>query len=687
MLTRGDIDALRRNPQLLTKSGYLKVKSSYEITKSGDHQRLMTSRAAPFRPRFEQQMLSNLRRECRKRGRATKIILAKARAVGASVWACAETVSTVPWHELPVIICVSVDPAVKNAVQFRMMSDMLKTLPAPLTPKFSRDSENGIILDIPETNNRTEAYFYSAMLKERTAVGMRALIIWVTEYAKFSAADDVMRTLNEVQNDTPEAMFFKESTCEGRNNLHCADFMHAWNLQGMCNFYEPNFDWESNAQEVAVFFPWFHSPLRIADFQRGADASMMLRDLIDYEQEAYHKHLKPFAEAQKSRLGLKSFGDVEEYCMRQLYWHRAYCAKLKEFDFVNRNVPLPKISINPAANMITKKREIPLTVDEAFTDDATSVFDEEKVAEHASHCRPPLRGTLDESGHFIEDPNGWLKTWFTREQIDANYGFAPPYVFFLGSDVAHGDYPDDEKSDYSTLWGWQYHNTLIEQVLEVEERYRVPKFIDVTDRVIRFLSGNRLARTPYYGVECADAGRGIAQHFADDERFVYTGRLYYSQRASDVGRPMMKGKAGFEPTIKALDLLAWKTFENMFNDNQIIIRSRRALTQIQSLIRKPDGRLSAPHKGTDRDGSKDDLVDGARIALWQYWDLIDSVGDDLSLDNPDIRPDGRIITEEDILARDDYDQEKIELLQKKRESQRHDVWDQMNTDAPSSVPW
>src|SRR5690606_34301274 len=160
----------------------------------------------------------------------------------------------------------------------------------------------------------------------------------------------------------------------------------------------------------------------------------------------------------------------------------------------------------------------------AFYDEGTLAFTDETIQQLKAHVRPPdLVGDLDETGHFIENPaTGWLKLWIPKEQV--KNGFPPPAVYFQAVDFAHGDNPNDQKSDQSAITAWRCPRR--EQILEVCVREKTNRFAEKAWRVWLFLSGGSTKRAPYLCPEAADAGRHWT-HEMDDNPDA-TDRLYYS---------------------------------------------------------------------------------------------------------------------------------------------------------------
>lgn len=673
-LKHKDILRLKKNPLLLVGSGLLRIKSAFEMQSDGTYRELMYPRSVPFFPRWEQQVVIRARAECNARNLPCNLNVAKARDVGLSAIASALCVSETIFADNGRMLGVSVDPDTRDKVMYSMLRDMLLDLPVELVPQLTKNSSRYIEWNYrnnPSPLLKGTGFFdlRSAMLQERTAVGQRVSHIWITEYSKFTGAEDVIRGLGDTQ--MPGRSFrLKESTCEGPNTLHFKEWIHSWRLQGNCNFYEPGFNWESNASEIAMFFPWFHSPARIIDFPRDVKPEDLFRDMIDYEEEAFHKYLMPYAKANKARIGLKSYADAREYCLRQLYWHRSYCSMLPEFDFANRGIRLVKIAKNLAPNLATKRKECPLNWQEAFADDGSAVFHENCINRHKENIREPLVGIVTDDGKFIEDGTGWLRLYYSREELKEHSGYAPPEVLFLGADVAHGDRPDSEATDFSTIVG--FHCPSMEQRLEVECRCTVPVFHSRMKALVKWLSRGTAELTPFLCVESTGPGRGIAQGMAAEPQYQETARCYYTQRVDDQKRPFT-GKPGFEVTVKS-DPYAWKRFEELVLTYRAKIHSARMIEQLSYLVRKPNGSLTAPNKGTDNLGSKDDLCDAAKMALWFLTEVLDECNGDISMQHQWANVSGEVSDWEDPSTLPMTHEKRIEWIMQQQNRVDHGIY-------------
>jgi hypothetical protein len=676
-LTEGDIARLRGNPLALIKAGYMRVLSSYHITADGKFAINPDGpKSVPFNLRYEQHKIVDYRVLCNKENRATKIIIAKARAAGLSEVASGVIASEMPFFDFAPAIAVSLSPSVQRDVLYLKLRHAISSLPFPTPIKLLNDSDRLIRFDTLSGGTATVSMM-SQHLNQGVGVGGRYYWKWLTEYAKYANPEEVMRGLGEATMKGNTTFTIKESTCEGKLNRHFEEFITSWTIQGGRNWFERGYIDKPKPQE-AIFFPYYHSVDRWHELPPKVTAMDMYRDLTDYERYQYMDYLKPFAENEMKRLGLKNHDDVLHHCMCQLYWKRGACAGIKEFGYSDRSIPLWEYDGEVFFTKLSMMKEIPLNVEEAFTDDATSAFTEREIEAVKVHVRPPdVVGYLDESGKFLEDPNGWLRLWMDKTEIARNHGFAPSKLFFLGNDVANGDHPEDPKTDFSTMSAWLpcFDGVFVaEQVLEYDTKERTTDFQNKTERVIRFLSGGMARRVPYFCPESAAAGRYLAQYYDADERYQETNRLYYTQKAEQSGLAATK-KPGFEPGSRVLNQAAWKYFEGLVVQGKIKVRSSKLVEQLSALIRKTDGTLEAMNKGK-AGGFKDDIADAAKLALWHMAQVMEICSGDLSEEADDVDSKGNITCAADPDSLPPYHPDRIEHIRRKREQEEYnqDIW-------------
>lgn len=688
-LTPGKAAQVIDNPQLLLYDpeigrGYLKIKSDVEM-RNGQLVQLKAARWVTFTPRYEQSLIMTLRNICRKRGVPTSIVVAKARDMGLSAIAAYLMVAEMSTMSVPSLSCLSVlQDTLKNPVR-QFLIDALQSLPEPfavdvrnprsMMPEFTRDSPalEGIINLI------------SAESGENVGVGTRSSFHWISERAKFKRNADIMRTFNDTLFKGSESFRLVESTCEGKANEHYEEFIVSWEAQGSCNPDHKRYKANSNAPDIALMIPWFYSEDRVLPLVEGITADMFLSRLDDYEKEqlASPIGLRAHVEKRATALGLSSQADIDHYCAMKLHYMRCYSLKIPEFrhylDEGSRYyLPLGKIS-RAANTFVARKKEAPWNVDEAFTDEANTVFRDETMAMHKHNIRTFVNGYIEDN-KFVESDNGWLKLWLpnesgetdreiTRNILRQNKDGFPRLIAFHAFDFANGDRPNDEATDFSAGTGWT-HN--MRQLYEIEVREKATDFSKKVWSISRWVSGGREYREPYECVEYASAGLQFVQdRITIGHPFCMknTLRFFYSHRYDKTVWVEDANKPGFQPNAHKQNEAAWAFFENTWQeDGLIVVRSQRLFDQIKFLKRVKGTLLEAAAKGTNaKDGSKDDLADTCKMALWHVTCLLGGPnGDPSSLDGSRIDPHGRF-THYDIDELDVHSDEAVEMRRRLRE--------------------
>ena len=686
-LSKSDIQLYYKDPHRMLYEGIFWVVNTERVVlnkKTGIREIIEDpdgGNVQPYFPNFEQHTKIMYRRECLKRGIPCNMITVKARRIGESTG----TTFLMMAENLPkvegTIATVSSDPGNKTAM-WKIMNDALTYLPSEILPNpnthLPKNSDNGIRFAVPEdvTLGRPQssftANFISAELKTRAGIGTAALHSLFTEFAKWSDDETVLRAVGATKMKSKYSFRAIESTAEGKGNLHYLRVKQAWEAQGFCNWWEPGFKW-SKAQETAFFYPWWGSEQYSEPLQSGVKSSDVFNSMNSYESELYYKHLEPRA---RNFHGL-SGSDVVDYCMRQIYYFQA----LNYLIEADRNLPypLPTLAKDPPSTVESRKSEYPTYIDEAFVSKESTYLPDSICQRHRENCRHPDKiGRLDESGHFIEDPTGWLHLWL--DELGGLRDGKPvnPVLQSLGMDIAHGTFTDNERHDKSAIVGLSAFRR--QQTLEVNERVPVPQFESYCFSVAKFCAAGSDNNFPLVCPEMADAGLNLAQRFSTDYPHKDMPRgelLYYTQLVEKFNQPASK-VPGYNPRVRNLEKYAWQHLLDQLRGDRLTIRSHKLMDQLSWLVRKTQDKIEAPSKGQAGPGSKDDIADGLKMAELH----IDSLEQKAPLEMyfPDHGRDGLVQFQPDYEKLSPYDPRRIDQI-RQEEWDKHRDWM-----APSKPP-
>lgn len=574
----------------------------------------------PFYPNFEQHTKIMYRWRCLKEGRPFSSITVKKRAVGESLICSLIIMAENLFRQNGSINTIASDPGNRGVMYNDVIRTPLENLPREILPELSNrflpnNSPVGIRFTSPA--NQKTGYaggsfnwrLISAELGKKAGLGSRAMHNHYTEFAKWSNDVAVMQGLQSTIMDSPHSFLAIESTAEGRGNQHYERVMSAWREQGSCNWWEPGFNSQSNAQQTAFFYPWWYSEQCRVKLVEGVRPFELYNDMTDYERRVYLECLEPRA---RNFVGLTG-DDVMAYTMEQIHWFRCYCSNLYGMD---RDIRLGKISIDPAPTEEIRKSEYPTYIEEAFVDNVSSYIPDNVVSRLRERAEDPtVVGVLDEGGCFTEDPSGWLKLWYPKSQIEPNGKLRNPNLVSLGIDVAHGTHPHNEKHDLSAIVGLGVFD--FRQYCEVNVRIPVPHFEAYIWRLCKFLSGGYYANFPIICAESADAGLPLVQRLAEeypDKDHPDPLKIYFSQSVERINMPD-RPTPGFNPKIAALERLAWSTLRNSLLNEETWPKSKLVIDQLENLIQHANGKVEAKKKGRGGKASKDDVAEALKMAV------------------------------------------------------------------------
>lgn len=608
-----------------------------------------------FTPRYEQWLLLRIRRECNRRKRPCSIMVAKARSVGTSGFGSLGNLAEMVVAPRASMNCLTLTKKTLKDPVSLMLVNGLKYLPEPFTVIITRGEAGGSDdieyfreekkvqtpkgdLIVPGTQGRIN--LVTAESKANAGVGSRAGRHWISEYAKFKAAEEVMRTFNETLMGGPNSFRLGESTCEGTGNPHYEEFMSAWRLQGGVNPFHRDFNWESDAGLIAVMFPYFYADDRSMPLKAGVTPELVMSKLDDYEKEQMESPIGILEFLRRAdtklRLQLPTEADVQQRAAEIIHYMRCYSIGIPEFKhykdpdsrFYFPITPFMLAKAGPSS-WANRKKEMPWNVDEAFTNDLDKVFSDATIQGHSEETRAAVAGFLDENGRFSENDDGWLNLWLgnqtsknpeenraeTRRILAANDNFYPRIIPWFSSDFANGDNPNSLTTNYSGATGWTIKE---EQTVEIELKEKPEQFKAKLLLLGKFMSGNKDYRIPYEIPEHTGAGMTYAQWLEANHKMIM--RVYYHTRADRAGLANVEDphRIGFWSNIGNTDSMAWAHFETCINEpGRVKIRSKRLLDQIKALSRNPKtGRLQATNKGKAMKDNQDDLADTLKMFLW-----------------------------------------------------------------------
>lgn len=615
-LTTAQVRRWKRYRHSMLFDGVFKVNSGYRVT--GNTQGSPRIKASmkiysPFRPNMEQTMIVTWRRNCLRDRVPCNTITVKQREIGLTTIGVLLPLSEGFFvNGFSMTTCASDPDVSKNGIH-PILDTCLTNLPDEIAPRMKRNVPEKVVfmhgqnnsLGVPKTKGTITGL--SATKEEKTGIGTRTTYHLWTEFAHWGNDDEVIKALSACVIPGPLSMVMIESTAHGRHNNHYYWSESAWKDQGKANFWEKGFKEGKSLQRLCLFFPWWFSDKRQLPFLEGVKAKDFLEDLTAYESELYHTKMKPNAENLYKLTG----SDVEDFCMRQIHWYR-----MKSYDLpqTSKRVPIRASSEIKVSTIEALQAEYPSYFEEAFVGTSSGVFQDRHIDEMKRTVREPTHVGYFDGGHFVAAENGLVKLWIRDEWMTSDGRYRGPLAS-LGFDVAHGDNPQDDKSDFSAAVATVRYEGVLQQVMEYEDRIKVHNYHAFCWEAAKFFQGGREDMWPLVCIESADAGRGIAQEF--DEKYPEPLKSYRSQSVERPGEPETR-KAGFEPRLAKLDAFAWKEYEILCIEVRLLIRSSRLLDQNESLIRKQSGKVEAARKGTHGKGSKDDVADAAKMSAYHY---------------------------------------------------------------------
>tara|TARA_R110000868_G_scaffold58624_2_gene180832 strand:+ start:4361 stop:6709 length:2349 start_codon:yes stop_codon:yes gene_type:complete len=556
------------------------------------------------------------------RGLPMKIMLIKARRLGASTLCEAMIAWKTMFFKNVNAIVVSYDPA-HAAYLFAMMQFIYDRMPWWLKPMISsRKVENGLVFSNPDYEQRrvdpglgSQVMVQAANKRTGVGQGVRITAAHISEYSDFDqnyARELIEADLGPALAEEDPSMFaILESTAKGTGNYSYS----LWNK---------NVELGDQAEWHPVFLPWFFESTRFLPPLGGwrpepEEVAMRERIELDWTRcdnadcLQYHERYQKTRDITGDSCPTCKTGKLSPYALTdgQLLWmqkKRKNAAKDEE-------------------SQKALKQEQATTSESAFQSSGTPIFSENAYAFAASTVRPPLKeGFFDKIGKLHGcNPYDQRRSPFTNQMYQACYlsgcnvdhengngrGENPVKIwkepergakYCTGADVAEGY---GGKSDYSSACVFK-----INQANGADEQVAI--FRSNTTSTIEFAQVlNCLGR--WYNDALMAPENNVFDTTVNELRYKLAYPNLYRMKDDRVVSNI-SGKFGWRTQGNSKPRL-YQTWNQRLGERLVIVRSRTCLEEMKTFVKDYTPGASSMKTGAGK-GDHDDTLMASMISFY-----------------------------------------------------------------------
>lgn len=615
-----------QNPYALIKSGRLRIRSGYYFDEKGQLVRPPKPGLYPFRPDAHQKRLLDF---CfihwQKLKLPRKIMVVKGRKQHISGATQALIFSLARSESGKTATIVSSDP--KSASEVFNFTRIFHEGLAPTGGTAVAPHENPYLQLETSLNNQQQIVFnddrwniHSSVIRCRNVMdginlgaGSDSLLNHWTEYGGW-CDDEQAETVRNMVVQSEESVTIIESISQGGGTSFAKEASDCWGMQGKANYWEKGFNLEGARYSpyIAMFFPAWQSTPKETPLPEGTAAEDFAAVYDDYEKELSRLHILPYLQG----IGL-SPEQAREACARKLLWRRGM---LRTCEYSHSKFPVPPpLGMSPSRSLHRFQMEHPFLFDEAFKLSNSLAFGPDVMDKQAAVLvgAPAARNLswMDRSKRpptCIVAPRDGGQGSGARNVIFRDVDGEPVSV---GVDVASGEQPDDDKSDFSAAVGIGRRSG--QQKFEIEVKARPRQFAcDYLDPMLWYYASGDRDRLPLLAIERNSYGLQLVNYYIeefDNGRGYPSDKLYRRQKLTKEGRAVFADQVGFFSDTAAQDIVLTELSDRILA-NGLKVFSKKIFEQMQHFIVKPGGKKEAATKGKGGIHSKDDLLDALLIA-------------------------------------------------------------------------